>query len=96
MIADNYGGQNKNEEVLRFRLWLVEAEILPLVRIIFLVRGHTKNACDQLFNFLKQEYGNTNIETFDALMSVFNRNEDIEASHIGPDELFDFRVTLNQ
>ena len=29
-------------------------------------------------------------------MSVFNRNEDIEASHVGPDELFDFRVTLNQ
>ena len=29
-------------------------------------------------------------------MSVFNRYEDIEASHVGPDELFDFRVTLNQ
>jgi len=27
VIADNRGGQNKNEEVLRFHLWLVEAEI---------------------------------------------------------------------
>ena len=56
VIADNCGGQNKNEEVLRLHLWLVEAEIFTLVRIIFFVKGYTKNDCDRLFNLLKQEY----------------------------------------
>jgi len=49
-----------------------------------------------MFNLLKLEYRNKNVETFDALMDVFNGHEDIEALHVKPDEFFDFRATLNQ
>eukprot|EP00957_Ditylum_brightwellii_P175928 13396313-Ditylum_brightwellii.AAC.1 len=43
-IADNCGGQNKNQDVIRFHAWLAEAEYFKRVNIVFLVKGHTKNA----------------------------------------------------
>ena len=54
--ADNCTGQNKNKTVIWFCNWLVETGIFPKVTLLFLVRGHTKNACDWLFNLLKGGY----------------------------------------
>ena len=54
IILDNCGGQNKNNYVLRLALWLVERSYFHNVDIIFYIRGHTKNACDRLFNQLKK------------------------------------------
>jgi hypothetical protein len=54
IILDNCGGQNKNYYVLRLALWLVERSYFHNVDIIFYIRGHTKNACDWLFNQLKK------------------------------------------
>jgi hypothetical protein len=56
IILDNCSGQNKNNFVLRLALWLVECKFFKKVEMIFYVRGHTKNACDRLFNQLKQRY----------------------------------------
>jgi hypothetical protein len=47
-IMDNCGGQNKNMHVLRALHFIVKRKIAVVARAIFLVRGHTKNACDQL------------------------------------------------
>jgi hypothetical protein len=56
IIIDNCGGQNKNNYVLRLALWLVESKFFVKVELIFYIRGHTKNACDRLFNQLKLQY----------------------------------------
>ena len=96
IIADNCGGQNKNEDVIRFHMWLVEAGYFPHVEIVFLVKGHTKNACDRLFNLLKHDYHKHNCETFSELMGLLNMNEDVECCHITPDKFFDFSKTLNK
>jgi hypothetical protein len=52
IIMDNCGGQNKNKYVLHLALLLVQLKLFLTVKIIFYMRGHTKNACDQLFNQL--------------------------------------------
>ena len=46
MVMDNCGGQNKNRMVIRFLLMLTEIGILQKASNVYLVRGHTKNACD--------------------------------------------------
>jgi len=56
IIMDNCGGQNKNKYVLRLALLLVELKFFLTVEIIFYIRGHTKNACDRLFNQLKKRW----------------------------------------
>ena len=38
------------------------------VSFVFLIVGHTKNACDCLFNSLKHEYHKKNIFTMDKLI----------------------------
>ncbi len=53
IVMDNCGGQNKNNFVLCVALWLVELKYFKSVEFIFYIRGHTKNACDRLFNQLK-------------------------------------------
>jgi hypothetical protein len=60
---ENCGGQNKNRMVLRLLHYLVKMKIATVARIIFLVRGHTKNDCDRLFNLMKREYRKSNVYT---------------------------------
>ena len=63
IVMDNCGGQNKNRMVLRLLHYLVKKKIAVDARIIFLVRGHTKNDCDRLFNTMKKEYRKSNVYT---------------------------------
>ena len=74
-VADNCGGQNKNKVVVRFLMWLVESGFFPEVKIVFLVKGHTKNAADRLFNLLKLSYHRKNIYTYDDLCTNLDANE---------------------
>ena len=56
LIMDNCGGQNKNRMVIRLMLMLVEIGVFQKTCLAFLVRGHTKNACDRMFMLLKQNF----------------------------------------
>ena len=40
--ADNCSGQNKNKAVIKFCCWLVEANYVTKVTLLFLIKGHTK------------------------------------------------------
>jgi hypothetical protein len=61
LVADNCGGQNKNKTMLRFCMWLVECGYMIKVTLLFLVKGHTKNICDRMFNLVKLSYHDLNI-----------------------------------
>ncbi len=56
VIFDNCSGQNKNNTVLKLAIWLKEMRYFKRISFVFLIVGHTKNACDRLFNSLKHEY----------------------------------------
>ena len=63
IFMDNCSGQNKNNTVLKLAMWLKQMGYFKRVRVIFLIVGHTKNACDRLFNSLKKKYWLMNIFT---------------------------------
>ena len=75
IIANNCGGQNKNKHVVWFLMWLVEAGHFPKATLLFLVKGHTKNVCDRLFNLVKLNYSKKDIFTYDAMCENMNANQ---------------------
>lgn len=55
VYADNCGGQNKNNFVLKFLLALAHSGEFEEVNYHFFVKGHTKNACDRGFGHTKKK-----------------------------------------
>lgn len=76
-IFDNCGGQNKNRMVLRFLFFLVKLRVATVARAAFLIRGHTKNDCDRLFNLMKKKYRKSNIyDPTDLCSSLVHKQVD--------------------
>jgi hypothetical protein len=75
LIMDNCGGQNKNRHVLRLLHFIVKRRIATVAKAIFLVRGHTKNACDRLFNTMKKQYRKVNSFTPQDLVDSIKGND---------------------
>jgi hypothetical protein len=96
LFFDNCGGQNKNRMVLRLLHLLVGLRVAKTVRAAFLVRGHTKNDCDRLFNLLKKEYRKSNVYTPDDLMQCLNTCADVTAIRVAPDVFIDFDTTQSE
>ena len=88
-IADNCGGQNKNKIVVRFLMWLVENKVFPKVTLCFLVKGHTKNAADRMFNLLKLSYHAKDIYTYNELHAVLNENKYINVMQMRKENFHD-------
>ena len=74
VIADNCAGQNKNNCVIKYCCWLVEAGWCGEVVLFFLIKGHTKNECDSKFNKLKSGTRGVNIFTEEGLDAAFLKN----------------------
>jgi hypothetical protein len=95
IVMDNCGGQNKNRMVLRLALYLVEAGFFQTVNLIFLVRGHTKNPCDRMFNTLKKDYHRSNCYTFPMLADML-RSENVEVLPVEEDDWENWDVFLDR
>ena len=80
IVMDNCSGQNKNRMVLRLANYLVEAEYFEKVSFVFLIVGHTKNACDRWFNQLKRNYRRRNIYSFDQLIDSLKTHTNINVT----------------
>ena len=92
---DNCSGQNKNNYVLKILCaWLIEKGYFKKVSVVFLVKGHTKNPCDHLFNTLKRFYRAQNIETFEDLIVVLNQSEDVVATEVIAEDFNDWAGML--
>jgi hypothetical protein len=63
ITMDNCDGHNKNIPVLRLATYLVEMNFFIEVEFVFYVRGHTKNACDRMFNQMKLRFDKQDIFT---------------------------------
>ena len=80
LVMDNCGGQNKNRHVLRLLNVIVQRNIAKRVNAIFLVKGHTKNPCNRMFNLLKKDTRKDNIYSPTMLFDALNRQEGVHAS----------------
>jgi hypothetical protein len=56
------------------------------VYVVFLVKGHTKNPCDHLFNALKRFKRAQNNETFQDLIVILNKRDDVVATEVMPED----------
>ena len=77
IIFDNCTGQNKNNTVLKLAIWLKEMGYFMRVNFVFLIVGHTTNACDCLFNLLKHQYSQKNTLTMDELIKSLSWSQKI-------------------
>lgn len=94
IVMDNCGGQNKNGTVLKMAAYFVERGWFKSVNMIFLVKGHTKNDCDRMFNLLKMKWHKSNVFTFKDALEILGTVDNvmtIDASniHIDYTALFD-------
>jgi hypothetical protein len=90
IVMDNCGGQNKNNMVLRMLILLVKLGVCKVARAIFLVRGHTKNDCDRLFNLMKQIYRKSDCFNEEELMHAVGSHDDVTPVGVVNGEFFDF------
>jgi len=87
---DNCAGQNKNYHVLTYFAWLVEEGYMLKTACTFLVRGHTKNCCDRMFNRLKTQYRLENIYSVAQLMEVLNKADGVTAHRVTEEDFGDW------
>ena len=62
---------------LKLLVFLVELKYFKKVQLMFLIIGHTKNACDHLFNALKNLYRQENIYTFPQLLIRLDKSDKV-------------------
>jgi hypothetical protein len=89
LVFDNCTSQNKNRMVTRFLFFIVKLRICKVARAIFLVKGHTKNDCDRMFNLMKYDYRKVNCFTPTDLLSIVNRHPQVNAIPIEADDFLD-------
>jgi len=76
-VFDNCAGQNKNCMVLRMLLYLVRRKVCDVARAIFLIKGHTNNDCDRMFNLMKKEHQKKNWYMPNDVLENLNQHEDV-------------------
>lgn len=77
IAMDNCGGQNKNNHVLRLAAYLVEMKFFLEVEFVFYVRGHTKNACDRMFNQMKLRFHKQDIFTYKQALDALGKQDNV-------------------
>jgi hypothetical protein len=95
VFFDNCTGQNKNNTVLKYMVWLVEMGYFKKVNFIFLIIGHTKNAADRLFNALKFDYRKHDIYTVEDLLVKLDKSDSVSIQESTEDDFFDYTTYLD-
>lgn len=96
LVFDNCAGQNKNRMVIRLLFFLVKMKIFKTARAIFLIKGHTKNDCDRMFNLMKQDYRKTNCYTPPELNDLINKHPLCTAIPMLPNDFLDWDALQNK
>jgi hypothetical protein len=76
LVFDNCAGQNKNKMVYCMLFFMVKPGVCRTARCtsIFLVKGHTKNDCDRMFNLMKYDYRKVNCFSPPELFKIANKH----------------------
>ncbi|KAJ0397932.1 hypothetical protein P43SY_006054 [Pythium insidiosum] len=73
VYADNCGGQNKNNYVIKYLLFLAHTGQFEEVNYKFFIRGHTKNACDRGFGAMKKKLAREDCWTVEQLCEALKK-----------------------
>lgn len=84
LAADNCSGQNKNKTLIRFCNYLREVGFATDVTLLFLVKGHTKNLCDRMFNLVKHVYHDKNIYSTEELDMYLSQHPQVDVLRVPP------------
>ena len=79
--------------LLRILTILVKRKVFIVARAIFLIRVHTNNDCDRLFNLMKQNCRGSNIYTPQYLYASLLLHEYITVVVVGPGDFLNWDVT---
>ena len=90
VVADNCAGQNKNSTVIRLMLYLVENNYFETACITFLVRGHTKNACDRMFNLMKMNFHKRDLFTYEDVLETLGMTDQVNIIDFPAEEFRDW------
>jgi hypothetical protein len=96
LVFDNCAGQNKNRMVYRMLFYMVKLKVCKTARAIFLVKGHTKNDCDRMFNLMKFDYRKVNCYTPPELLELVNKHPQVTAIPMAPSDFKDWDALENQ
>jgi hypothetical protein len=70
--------------------------VFKSVNFLFLVRGHTKNPCDRMFNILKLRFRKQNVYTMEQLLEVLNEQDQVNAMRVLPSDFFGIDAFLDK
>ena len=96
LVTDNCGGQNKNQTVLHFLMWLVEVEFFPMMKFVFLIKGYTKNAYNHMFNLINLDYHCQDSWSFKQVMKHIKKNKHITVNPMEQKNFYNFEKILNK
>ena len=68
--------------------FLVERKFFRKVNLIFLIKGHTKNMCDRMFNQMKKNYRNRNVYTLEDTYKILDLQDNVIVAPVKGEELF--------
>ena len=94
-IFNNCTGQNKNNTMLKLKVYLTEMKYFKRVKFIFLIKGHTKNAADRLFNLLKWYYRMDNAFTMAQLIQLLDKTNQATIHEAKEDDMKDWESFLD-
>jgi hypothetical protein len=85
IIMDNCGVKNKNNHVLCLAACLVEMKYFRNVEFLFYVRGHTRNACDRLFNQMKIRFHKDQVHSYRMALKILNSQPNVSMIDVNQD-----------
>ena len=68
--------------------FLVEQKFFRKVNMIFLIKGHTKNMCDRMFNQMKRNYRKRNVYTLEDTYKILDLQDNVIVVPVKGEELF--------
>ena len=77
IIMDNCAGQNKNCMVIWMAAYVLKLKYFRKINLIFLVKGHTKNMCDRMFNSMKSRCQHRNVYTLNDTFRILNLDDTV-------------------
>lgn len=99
VFADNCGGQNKNNFVLKYLVALAHTGLFKEINYNFFIKGHTKNSCDRGFGVIRRKIAKSTLYTMrqlhDAVMEASVSSERVLLEE-EPAPFRDFKKSLDE
>ena len=76
--------------------FMVKLRICRTARAIFLIKGHTKNDCDRMFNLMKIDYRKVDCFTPQELIALANKNPLVNAVSMNTNEFYNWDELENK